>query len=91
MENLIVGVFLAAFLQLILLIHVCFFGVEHWWVAGYAVIGVILTGFYILFDLLQIITPDCMSQDDYILGAIRLYIDLVRMFIYILRLVANKK
>jgi hypothetical protein len=61
MENLIVGVFLAAFLQLILLIHVCFFGVEHWWVAGYAVIGVILTGFYILFDLLQIITPDCMS------------------------------
>jgi len=35
--------------------------------------------------------PNTMSMDDYILGAMMLYIDLVRMFIYILALAAEKK
>jgi len=29
--------------------------------------------------------------DDYILGAIRLYVDLIRMFLYILALLGKKK
>ena len=50
--NLSIAVFFAAILQMILFIVVFLIGFENWWVAGYAVFGVILTGFYILIDLI---------------------------------------
>ena len=43
-----------------------------------------VVGFYILIDLVQIMTPSVISYDDYILGAMMLYVDIIRMFIYIL-------
>ena len=57
----------------------------------YAGIGVLITGFYILIDLVQIMTPDVVSYDDYILGAMLLYIDIIRMFIYILAILGKSK
>jgi FtsH-binding integral membrane protein len=72
-----------------LILLVC--GSDSWMIAGYCVIGVILCGFYILIDLMMIMTPGAISYDDYILGAINLYIDMIRMFIYILAILGSKK
>ena len=89
--NLIIGILVACVLQLIFMIALLVMGLNSWEVALCAVFGILITGGYILIDLLQIMTPDVISHDDYILGAINLYIDLVRMFIYILALLAKKK
>ena len=89
--NLIIGILVACVLQLIFMIVLLVMGLNSWEVALFAVFGILITGGYILIDLLQIMTPDVISHDDYILGAINLYIDLVRMFIYILALLAKKK
>ncbi len=89
--NLIIGILVACVLQLIFMIVLLVMGLNSWEVALCAVFGILITGGYILIDLLQIMTPDVISHDDYILGAINLYIDLVRMFIYILALLAKKK
>jgi FtsH-binding integral membrane protein len=35
-------------------------------------------------------TPDAISYDDYILGAMMLYVDIVRMFLYILMILGKK-
>ena len=56
----------------------------------YGSVGVLIVGFYILIDLVQIMTPDAISYDDYILGAMMLYIDIVRMFLYILMILGKK-
>ncbi len=52
----------------------------------YAGLGVICSGIFILVDLLLIMKPGLMDYDDYILGALNLYLDIVRMFVYLLML-----
>lgn len=52
----------------------------------YAGLGVICSGIFILVDLLFIMKPGLMDYDDYILGALNLYLDIVRMFVYLLML-----
>jgi FtsH-binding integral membrane protein len=47
-----------------------------------AVAIILVYGFYVIIDL-QIIM-DRLDLDDYIIGAITLYVDLMTMFIYIL-------
>jgi FtsH-binding integral membrane protein len=66
-------------------------GFPSWFLAGYAVLGVIICGVYIMLDLFMLMTPDAISYDDYILGACMLYIDLVRMFLYLLILLGKSK
>ena len=46
---------------------------------------------YIVFVLLMIIVPDAMDREDYILGALRLYLEIARLFFYLLVLLGNKK
>ena len=50
-----------------------------------------MSGCYIAIDLMMIITSGSVMLDDYILGAMTLYIDLIRMFLYILSLLAKSK
>ena len=90
MRNLSIGILVGCFAQLFFMFTLLFSGVESWFLAGYCIIGVVLTGVYILVDLLMIMTPDAISHDDYILGAVMLYIDLVRMFLYMLILMAKR-
>ena len=57
----------------------------------YCALGVLLTGVYIIFDT-QLIVGGFqyeLSIDDYIVGALMLYVDIIVMFIRILRLFKN--
>jgi FtsH-binding integral membrane protein len=68
-----------------------FWGLGNWDMIILSVFGVLFSGIYILIDLLKLMTPEVCSYDDYILGALMLYLDMVRMFIYILRIFAEAK
>lgn len=57
----------------------------------YAGLGVICSGIFILVDLLLIMKPGLMEYDDYILGALNLYLDIVRMFVYLLMLLGKRE
>ena len=65
-----------------------FWGLSDWDMLLMSCFGVLISGIYILIDLLKLMTPSVCSYDDYILGALMLYMDMVRMFIYILRILA---
>ena len=87
-----VGLLISAFLQIALLITLLFVGyLETWWMIFYASCGIFLSGIYILIDLLMIMTKGVYDLDDYILGALNLYIDILRMFIYIVMLLGKRK
>lgn len=83
-RNLVIGVLIAAVMQLVVFLVLMIGGFSQAFVGLYAALGIIVVGFYILIDLVQIMTPETISYDDYILGAMMLYIDIIRMFIYIL-------
>ena len=51
--------------------------------------GIMIYGFYVIIDLHMIVNR--LDLDDYIIGAITLYIDLITMFVYILMLFGNRK
>lgn len=57
----------------------------------YASCGIFVAGIYILVDLLMIMTKGVYDLDDYIMGALNLYIDILRMFIYIVMLLGKRK
>ncbi len=54
----------------------------------YAVCGVLLFSGYILFDTSQIINR--LGPDDFVVGAIELYLDLINLFLYLLRLFSSR-
>lgn len=90
-RNLAIGIMLAVVAQLILCLMMMIGGLNQGLMLLYGSAGVLVVGFYILIDLVQIMTPDAISYDDYILGAMMLYIDIVRMFLYILIILGKKK
>ena len=51
--------------------------------------GAIIYGFYVMIDLRMI--AEKIEIDDYILGAITLYLDLITLFIHILRIFGKIK
>ena len=59
--------------------------------ACYSLIGVVSTGGYIIADLFMIMERGRIACDDYIMGALTLYLDTVRMFMYLLRLFGRLK
>jgi FtsH-binding integral membrane protein len=83
-RNLIIAVVVAATMQLVLGLVMLIIGANQAEICLYATGGIFVVGFYILIDLVQIMTPSVISYDDYILGAMMLYVDIIRMFIYIL-------
>ena len=85
------AIVVSVILQFILMIVLFTLGLGDWELLTFSCLGVLISGCYILFDLLKIMTPDVVSFDDYILGALNLYIDLVRLFIYLLRIFASAK
>jgi FtsH-binding integral membrane protein len=58
----------------------------------YCFLMVVFFGFYIIVDTQMIIGEKRyeMNEDDYILGALVLYIDIVQLFLYILKMLDNK-
>ena len=68
------------------------FGQANFWIYyGYCALGIIITGVYIIVDLVYIMVPGALDLDDYILGALMLYLDIMRMFVYILEILGSRK
>ena len=61
---------------------------------GFAIIGVILFSFYLIYDTQLILGGKHkkyqFDKDDYILGALALYLDIINMFLYILQILNRK-
>ena len=57
----------------------------------YALLCAIGAGIYIIIDLIMIMIPGGFDLDDYILAALMLYIDIIRLFFYILIAFGSKK
>lgn len=55
----------------------------------YGTAGVLVYGVYVIFDLK--IIAEKIEVDDYILGALTLYIDLISLFVHILYILGKKK
>ena len=58
---------------------------------AYAIFGIISSGIFILCDLVFIMKPGFYDMDDYIMGSIHLYLDIDRMFIFILQFLGTRK
>ena len=60
----------------------------------YSVIGVILFGFYLLFDTQMILGGDSkryqFDEDSYILASVALYMDIINIFLYILSILNDE-
>ncbi len=72
---------------------VCFFLFiltnDSFYLMLYSCLGVFFYGIYVIVDL-YVITQR-IEVDDYILGALTLYLDLITMFLHLLRILGNKK
>jgi len=51
--------------------------------------GLVIYGFYVIIDLKMI--SEQIEIDDYILGALTLYLDLITLLVHILRILGKKK
>ena len=58
----------------------------------YCALGVIVFGLYLVFDTQQIVGGKRFSldYDDYIIGAIFLYIDIIRIFLFLIQIISRK-
>ena len=51
----------------------------------------VIVGAYMVFAMLAIIIPDITDKEDYILAALRIYLEIARLFFYILMILGKKK
>ena len=65
-------------------------GFASYVVSAWCILGVLISGFYIVLDLVTLRDNRHFGYDDYILGALMLYLDIIRMFYYILVLISKK-
>ena len=92
MIYLLIGLFVVCLVQISMLLGLMMVGMlSSGLMILYGVLGVIAAGLYVIVDLVMIMAPGEISNDDYILGALMLYIDLLRLFLYILMIFATKK
>ena len=56
-----------------------------------SLIMILVVGVYIIFALLMIVIPEVTDKEDYILAALRLYLEIARLFFYILMILGKKK
>lgn len=64
-----------------------------WWHPMMAAISVVIYGLYLIFDTQMIAGGRSheISMDDYVLGALLLYVDIMMLFLELLRLFGNRK
>ena len=51
----------------------------------------VIAGGYIMFALFFIIVPGLEDKDDYIMGALRLYIEIARLFFWLMQLLGERR
>ena len=92
LKFMVIGLVISLIMQVMFLVMLFFMSViPETLMIVYASLGVIGTGIFILVDLFVIMKPGLMDFDDYILGALNLYFDIVRMFVYLLMLLGSRK
>lgn len=60
-------------------------------VTAISLVMLVIVSGYVIFDLLFIIVPGIEDKEDYILGALRLYLDIARLFFWMMKLLGEKK
>jgi len=60
-------------------------------VLGVSCAMLLISGAYVMFALLFIIVPGIEDKDDYIMGALRLYLEIARLFFWIMKILGEKK
>lgn len=60
-------------------------------VMAVSIIVVIISGIFIIFDLLLIIVPSAIDKEDYIMAALTLYLDIARLFYHLMQIFGEKK
>ncbi len=65
--------------------------IELVWSLFFCYLGVLIFGIYIIVDTQMIIAEKrwAITDEDYILGALILYVDIVQLFLYVLKIVAE--
>ena len=93
MRNMAFAVIGGVILQLVFLLMAIFTWsfADRWMVVAISLGICVCTGIYIVFALLVIIIPDVTDKDDYILGALRLYMEIARLFYYVLIILGDRK
>lgn len=84
----ICGLFFALIIEIVS-IFFFFSGDNRTAVILYCAAGILVYGIYVIIDLHMIVKR--LEVDDYILGALTLYLDLINIFIHILRVLGSKK
>ena len=60
-------------------------------VVGISCAMLLISGAYVMFALLFIIVPGLEDKDDYIMGALRLYLEIARLFYWLMKILGEKK
>ena len=91
-RNMFFGVLAAFAIQLVLAIFAIFTWSfrDRWWIVMSSCLVIFVTGIYIMFTMLMIIIPEITSKEDYILAALRLYVEIARLFYYVLIILGKK-
>lgn len=94
--KLIMGMCIAAMaaivLQLIVCISLCFAGyITSGWYVFYCALGIFICSILIYIDLVIVMLAGKFAKDEYIYCALRLYIDIIRLLLYILMLFGKGK
>ena len=92
-RNMIKGLIGAAFLNLFMLIVIVFMYSPKDKAAVFVIsmLMCLIAGGYIMFALFFIIVPGIEDKDDYILGALRLYLEIARLFFWLMKILGEKK
>ena len=91
-KGILIAIFAACFLQLIVCMTLIFSGfiASGWWIF-YCILGIIIASLLIYVDLFIIMLAGKYAMDEYIYCAILLYIDIMRLLLYILMLFGKGK
>ena len=92
LKGLLIGVLVAVFLQLTLCLTMAFSGYipQGMWIL-YCFLGVLICSALIYFDLFIIMLAGKYAMDEYIYCAILLYVDIMRLLLYILMIFGKGK
>jgi len=88
---LLVGLMVGCLLQLVALIALCVTGYYGYWWILYGTLGMAISGILLFIDVIKIQILGKVAVDEYILGALLLYIDIIRLLLYILMLFGKGK
>ena len=92
LKGVLIGILAAVILQLTLCLTLAFSGyiTQGWWIL-YCSIGVLICSGLIYIDIFIIMLAGKYAMDEYIYCAILLYVDIIRLLLYILMIFGKKK